>query len=114
VVINADGKIMEVYHKIHIPQDPYFYEKNYFDESACHYQIYKTKYANFAVLICYDQWFPEAARIVTLMGAELIFYPTAIGNIKGHKSKDGDWHDAWQTVMRGHANHLYVTRLVKF
>lgn len=103
VVINSDGKIMDTYHKIHIPQDPYFYEKDYFDENACDYRIYKTKFADFAVLICYDQWFPEAARIATLMGAELIFYPTAIGTIIGHKSKDGDWHEAWQTVMRGHA-----------
>lgn len=102
MVINSNGKIMDTYHKIHIPQDPYFYEQNYFTPGA-DYKIYKTKYATFAVLICYDQWFPEAARSVTLKGAELIFYPTAIGNIIGYKSKDGDWHDAWETVMRGHA-----------
>jgi agmatine deiminase len=102
VVINSNGKLMDVYHKIHIPQDPYFYEQNYFTKGQS-YKIYKTKYAKFAVLICYDQWFPEAARIATLHGAELIFYPTAIGNIIGYKSKDGDWHNAWKTVMRGHA-----------
>jgi len=110
VVINANGKIMETYRKIHIPEDPYFHEKKYFAEDANHYRVYKTKYARFAVLICYDQWLPEAARIVTLMGADIIFYPTAIGNIKNHKSKDGDWHNAWETVMRGHAiaNGIHV------
>ena len=70
----------------------------------------KRNYATFAVLICYDQWFPEAARAVKLAGAEIIFYPTAIGNILGEKQKEGDWHDAWETIMRGHAiaNSLYV------
>jgi agmatine deiminase len=109
IVIDENGKLMDVYHKIHIPHDPSFYEKNYFAPGA-EYKIYKTKYAIFAVLICYDQWFPEAARIVTLKGADLIFYPTAIGNILNHKNEDGDWHDAWQTVMRGHAiaNAIHV------
>lgn len=108
-VINEKGKLLDSYHKVHIPQDPKFYEKNYFDEGMA-YKIYKTKYATFAVLICYDQWFPEAARVVALQGAEIIFYPTAIGNINKYKSPDGDWHDAWETVMRGHAiaNAIYV------
>jgi len=110
VVINADGKLMPTYRKIHIPQDPLFYEKNYFEDGDGGYKIYKTKYATFAILICYDQWFPEAARAVKLAGADIIFYPTAIGNIVGEKEKEGDWHDAWETVMRGHAiaNSLYV------
>jgi len=103
VVIDTNGKLLDTYRKIHIPQDPYFYEQKHFKNSTLGYKIYKTKYAKFAVLICYDQWFPEAARIVTLKGADLIFYPTAIGNIIGHKSQDGDWHAAWETVMRGHA-----------
>ena len=109
VVINASGKLMPTYRKIHIPQDPLFYEKNYFEDSG-EYKIYKTKYATFAVLICYDQWFPEAARAVKLAGADIIFYPTAIGNILGEKQKEGDWHNAWETIMRGHAiaNSLYV------
>jgi agmatine deiminase len=87
-----------------------FYEKNYFEDGDSGYKIYKTKYATFAVLICYDQWFPEAARTVALAGADLVFYPTAIGNIVGVKEHEGDWHDAWETVMRGHAiaNSLYV------
>ena len=103
VVINEKGKLLSTYHKIHIPQDERFYEKNYFAEGKSGYKIYKTKFATFAVLICYDQWFPEAARMATLAGADIIFYPTAIGFVKGYKSKDGDWHDAWETVMRGHA-----------
>lgn len=103
VVVDEKGKILPTYRKIHIPHDPLFYEKNYFRQGSGDYRIYKTKFATFAVLICYDQWFPEAARMATLLGAELIFYPTAIGYIRGYKSKDGDWHDAWETVMRGHA-----------
>ena len=67
------------------------------------YLVHKTRYGKIGVLICYDQWFSEPARINTLMGAEIIFYPTAIGYIKGYKSPDGDWHDAWKTVQRAHA-----------
>lgn len=109
-VINIDGKLMPTYRKIHIPQDPLFYEKNYFKDGDNGYKIYKTKYATFAVLICYDQWFPEAARAVKLAGADIIFYPTAIGNIKGVDEKEGGWHNAWETIMRSHAiaNSLYV------
>jgi agmatine deiminase len=72
--------------------------------------VYRTSFASFAVLICYDQWFPEAARMAALAGAEIIFYPTAIGRIVGYNSPDGDWHDAWETVMRGHAiaNGIHV------
>jgi len=103
VVINADGKLLPTYRKVHIPQDPLFYEKNYFEQSENGYKIYKTKYGTFAVLICYDQWFPEAARSVKLAGADLVFYPTAIGTIVGEKQKEGDWHNAWETIMRVHA-----------
>ncbi len=103
VVINADGELLETYHKLHVPQDPMFYEQNYFELGDLDYKVYETAYAKIGVLICYDQWFPEAARILTLKGAEIIFYPTAIGYIKGHISADGDWHDAWETVQRGHA-----------
>ena len=102
-VIDANGKISGCYRKMHIPQDPFFYEKNYFEEGDQGYQVHKTKYAKVGVLICYDQWFSEAARINALKGAEIIFYPTAIGYIKGHNSSDGDWHDAWKTVQRAHA-----------
>ncbi len=103
VVIDERGKLLPTYHKTHIPQDEKFYEKDYFEEGLTGYRIYETKFATFAVLICYDQWFPEAARMATLAGADIIFYPTAIGTIRGYKSPDGDWHDAWETVMRGHA-----------
>jgi agmatine deiminase len=102
LVITETGMLLEPYHKIHLPEDPKFHEQYYFEPGHI-YNIYKTKYATFAVLICYDQWFPEAARAAALRGAEIIFYPTAIGEIVGYKSPDGDWHDAWETVMRGHA-----------
>jgi agmatine deiminase len=103
VVINADGKVMETYRKVHVPQDPLFYEKNYFEAGDLGYKIYRTAYARIGVLICYDQWFPEPARIETLLGADIIFYPTAIGWVKGYTSDDGDWHDAWKTVQRAYA-----------
>jgi agmatine deiminase len=103
VVIDADGKLLDTYRKVHVPQDPLFYEQNYFELGDLGYKVCKTAYAQFGVLICYDQWFPEAARICTLKGADILFYPTAIGYIKDHTSADGDWHDAWETVQRGHA-----------
>lgn len=111
-VINEKGKLLQTYRKVHIPQDPGFYEKDYFKESDSGYKIYKTKFGTFAVLICYDQWFPEAARAVRLEGAEMIFYPTALGNIVGYKA-EGNWHDAWETSMRGHAiaNSVYVSAI---
>ncbi len=103
VVIDADGQIAGIYRKAHIPYDPYFYEKDYFAAGEEPYRAIETKYARIGVLICYDQWFPEPARINALDGAQIIFYPTAIGYIKGHTSADGDWHDAWRTVQRAHA-----------
>ena len=111
--IDADGNILGVYRKIHIPFDKLFYEKNYFKDGDLGYHVYKTRFASIGVLICYDQWIPEAARINTLMGADILFYPTAIGWIKGHTSKDGDWHNAWETVQRGHAiaNGVHVAAI---
>lgn len=108
-VIDEKGRLMETYRKIHIPQDPGFYEKDYFKESAEGYKIYKTKFGTFAVLICYDQWFPEAARAARLKGADIIFYPTALGDIIGYKHPN-DFHEGWETVIRGHAvaNSLVV------
>lgn len=103
VVLNGEGKISSSYRKIHIPQDPGFYEKDYFQEGDNGYVLFKHKNVTYAVLICFDQWFPEAARMAKLSGAEIIFYPTAIGTIIGEKQIEGDWHDAWETVMRGHA-----------
>jgi agmatine deiminase len=102
-VIDADGKILGVYRKVHIPCDPYFYEKNYFEAGDTGYCVLETRYARVGVLICYDQWFPEPARINALKGAQIIFYPTAIGYIKGDRMSEGNWHDAWKTVQRAHA-----------
>jgi len=103
VVLNEKGEIQPSYRKIHIPHDPGFYEKDYFEEGDHGYQLFKHKNITYAVLICFDQWFPEAARMAKLSGAEIIFYPTAIGTIIGEKQVEGDWHNAWETVMRGHA-----------
>jgi len=102
VVFNDKGKMLGKYHKVHIPQDPGFYEKDYFEDGSDGYKIFKTKFGTFAVLICYDQWFPEAARAARIAGAEIIFFPTAIADIIGYKHPN-DWHDAWETSMRGHA-----------
>ncbi|MCX6672946.1 MAG: agmatine deiminase family protein, partial [Methanothrix sp.] len=102
-VIDADGSLLPTYRKVHIPHDPLFYEKSYFSPGE-EIRVYDTRYAKFAVLICYDQWFPEAARVAALGGAEIIFYPTAIGRIKGEEDPaEGDWHDAWETVQRSHS-----------
>lgn len=110
VVLNEKGEIQPSYRKIHIPHDPSFYEKDYFAEGDNGYRLYKHKNISYSVLICFDQWFPEAARVSKLSGTEIIFYPTAIGDIIGNKPIDGDWHDAWETVMRGHsiANSLPI------
>lgn len=110
VVIDGDGGLLPVYRKVHVPFDPLFYEKHYFVPGDS-FRVYDTDPARFAVLICYDQWFPEAARAATLMGAEILFYPTAIGWIGGNRTPvEGDWHGAWETVQRGHAiaNGIHV------
>lgn len=109
-VIDSDGSLLDTYRKIHIPHDPLFYEQSYFTPGE-EIRVYDTQYAKFAVLICYDQWFPEAARLAALRGAQIIFYPTAIGWIQGMEDPaEGDWHDAWETVQRGHAiaNSVFV------
>jgi agmatine deiminase len=103
VVIDADGTLLETYRKTHIPHDPFFYEKNYFRDGNKAYKVYRTKYASISVLICYDQWFPEAARICALEGAEILLYPTAIGYLKEGSMNEGDWQNAWETMQRSHA-----------
>ncbi len=103
VVLDADGNGLGYYRKVHIPYDPCYWEKDYFEASNECFKVFKTKFATIGILICYDQWFPEAARGTALLGAELIFYPTAIGYIRNLEREDGDWCDAWQTVQRGHA-----------
>lgn len=104
VVIDADGSYLGKYRKMHIPDDPGFYEKFYFTPGDLGYKVFKTKFANIGVLICWDQWYPEAARITSLMGAEILFYPTAIG---WHEHQDEqtnkDQYDAWQTIQKSHA-----------
>ena len=103
VVIDSDGGLLPVYRKVHVPFDLLFYEKHYFAPGDG-FRVYDTAPARFAVLICYDQWFPEAARAATLMGAEIIFYPTAIGWVGEERTPaDGDWREAWEMVQRGHA-----------
>ena len=110
VVIGSDGKIMGSYRKMHIPHDPFFYEKNYFDVGDSGYQVFRTGNLNFGVLICYDQWFPEAARTLTLQGADLIFYPSAIGYLEGDPLSYEDWHYSWENIQRSHAiaNGIHV------
>ena len=110
VVFDETGKIIGKYRKMHIPHDPFFYEKDYFEESKDGFKVFHTKYCTIGVLICYDQWFPEAARTNALMGADLIFYPTAIGIPDGNAQEEGNWREAWTIVQRGHAvaNSLVV------
>lgn len=102
LVIDADGTIFPPYYKVHIPQDPCFFEKGYFHPGS-EYQVYHTRYGAIAPLICYDQWFPEAARSVCLQGAEIIFYPTAIGDIIDTCPREGEWQDSWEVIQRSHA-----------
>ncbi len=109
VVIDTDGNISEPYRKVHIPQDPGFFEKGYFYPGDT-YRVYDTRFGRIAVLICFDQWFPEAARSVALDGAEIIFYPTAIGHPGPHEPGEGNWQDAWELIQRSHAiaNSVHV------
>ena len=103
-VLDADGAYLGKYRKMHIPDDPAFYEKFYFTPGDLGYKVFKTKYANIGVLICWDQWYPEAARITSLMGAEILFYPTAIGWATSQDEKSNkEQYDAWQTIQRSHA-----------
>lgn len=103
-VIDADGKYLGKYRKMHIPDDPGFYEKFYFTPGDLGYKIFETKYAKLGVLICWDQWYPEAARITALMGADILFYPTAIGWAKHQdEATNIEQYNAWQTIQRGHA-----------
>jgi N-carbamoylputrescine amidase len=110
-ILDADGQYLGKYRKMHIPDDPGFYEKFYFTPGDLGYKVFKTKFATIGVLICWDQWYPEAARITALMGAEILFYPTAIG---WATTQDADTnteqYNAWQTIQRSHsiANGVHV------
>jgi N-carbamoylputrescine amidase len=111
-VIDADGSYLGKYRKMHIPDDPGFYEKFYFTPGDLGYKVFKTKYATIGILICWDQWYPEAARITALKGAEIIFYPTAIGWASGERSEDvrQSQQKAWKTMQLSHAvaNGVFV------
>jgi N-carbamoylputrescine amidase len=103
-VIDADGTYLGKYRKMHIPDDPAYYEKFYFTPGDLGYKTWKTKYGIFGVLICWDQWYPEAARITSLMGAEILFYPTAIGwATEQDEETNNEQYNAWQTIQRSHA-----------
>ncbi len=103
-VIDADGTYLGKYRKMHIPDDPAYYEKFYFTPGDLGYKIFKTKFATIGVLICWDQWYPEAARITSLMGAEILFYPTAIGwSTSQDTTTNTEQHNAWQTIQCSHA-----------
>jgi N-carbamoylputrescine amidase len=121
-VVDADGSLLGVYRKMHIPDDPLYHEKYYFTPGEFHhhgvepgrpagFRTFDTRYGRIGVLICWDQWYPEAARITALMGAQVLFYPTAIG---WHPAEKEEWGaaqaDAWRTIQRGHAiaNGVYV------
>lgn len=111
VVLDADGSTAGLYRKMHIPDDPLYYEKFYFTPGDLGFLAFKTKFARVGVCICWDQWYPEAARLTAMKGAELLFYPTAIGWIPGEKDIYGaSQYSAWQTMIRSHsiANGLYV------
>jgi N-carbamoylputrescine amidase len=111
VVIDADGALLGIYRKMHIPDDPGYYEKYYFTPGDLGFRCFDTRFARVAPLICWDQWYPEAARLAALAGAQVLFYPTAIGWHPAEKSRTGAAeHDAWRTIQRSHAiaNGLYV------
>jgi N-carbamoylputrescine amidase len=110
-VIDADGAFLGKYRKMHIPDDPLYYEKYYFTPGDLGYRTWDTRFGKIGVLVCWDQWYPEAARLTALSGAQILFYPTAIGWIPQEKAQYGEaQHTAWQTVQRGHAvaNGCYV------
>ncbi len=102
LVFDEGGLEIGRYRKVHIPQDPSFYEKDYFSAGS-DYKVFETRFGNLAVLICFDQWYPEPARICRLLGAQMLFYPTTIGTVRGIEQVEGSWQDAWETVQRGHA-----------
>src|SRR5207253_5594485 len=104
VVFDVDGSQAGLYRKMHIPDDPLYYEKFYFTPGDLGFQSFSTKFGQIGVCVCWDQWYPEAARLTALSGAEIIFYPTAIGWLPAEKEEFGtSQHNAWETMMRSHA-----------
>jgi N-carbamoylputrescine amidase len=111
VVIDAGGALLGIYRKMHIPDDPLYFEKYYFTPGDLGFRCFETRYARIAPLICWDQWYPEAARLAALGGAQMLFYPTAIGWHPAEKAQHGAaQRDAWRTIQRAHAiaNGVYV------
>ena len=111
VLIDADGSIKGLYRKMHIPDDPLYYEKYYFAPGDLGYRAYDTRFGRVGTLVCWDQWYPEGARLTALQGAQVLFYPTAIGWHPSEKAQHGEaQHDAWRTIQRAHAiaNGVYV------
>ena len=110
-IIDSNGQIAGIYRKMHIPDDPAFYEKFYFSPGDLGFNSFKTKYGDIGTLICWDQWYPEGARLTALKGASILFYPTAIGWHPHEKAEHGKAQfESWQTIQRGHAiaNGVYV------
>jgi N-carbamoylputrescine amidase len=111
VMIDADGQIAGKYRKMHIPDDPLYYEKFYFTPGDLGFLTHETRYGRVGTLVCWDQWFPEAARLTALAGAEFLFYPTAIGWLPSEEEEMNQaQHSAWETIQRGHAiaNGVFV------
>ncbi len=110
-VIDADGRYLGKYRKMHIPDDPQYYEKFYFTPGDLGFRAWDTKFGRIGVLVCWDQWYPEAARLTALSGAQIVFYPTAIGWLPAEKAEHGAQQEAaWETIQRSHAiaNGVYV------
>src|SRR5579872_3865847 len=110
-IIDADGSLAGVYRKMHIPDDPLYYEKFYFTPGDLGFQNFETRFGRIGVLVCWDQWYPEGARLTAIQGANVIFYPTAIGWHPSEKAQYGKAQlDAWRTIQRAHAiaNGVYV------
>ncbi len=109
-IFGPDGTLLGTYRKTHIPEDPLYHEQHYFSPGDTGTKVFETPFGKIAPFICFDQWFPEAARLAALQGAEIIFYPTAIGNFADETLEEGSWQDAWETVQRGHAiaNNVFV------
>ena len=110
-VHDADGRMLGIYRKMHIPDDPLYYEKYYFTPGDLGFKVFETRFGRIGTLVCWDQWYPEAARLTALRGADLLVYPTAIGWHPGEKDEWGErQREAWRTIQRSHAvaNNLYV------
>ncbi len=114
VIIDADGSLLGMYRKMHIPDDPLFYEKFYFTPGDLGFKAWRTRYGKIGVLVCWDQWYPEGARLTAMQGAEILFYPTAIGWHPKEKAEYGtNQHGAWELIQRSHAvaNGCYVAAI---